>query len=186
MSIIASLTLQDIPIEIIASEQDPLYSYLRDNAPVDAAAESEGTASVCGRIRKLKTELGRGSKSGRFFIIFGLDRLAAEMRTLPESGEGEYNALGDLRVLMESGSKQGCHFVVIRDSAEDIEKVGLSGELFAHIITYSGKGHTLRYCDKFGETMYFMPFMHNGIELDGFRTDENGRTSAFIPDDYLM
>ncbi len=186
MSIIASLTLQDIPIEIIASEQDPLYSYLRDNAPVDAAAESEGTASVCGRIRKLKEELGSGNKSARFFVIFGLNRLAAEMRTLHENADGAYNALSDLRVLMEKGSKHGYHFVVIRDSAEDIEKVGLSHELFAHVVSYSGKGHTLRYCGESGESMSFMPFLHNGIELDGFRTDENGKTSAFIPDDYLM
>ncbi len=186
MSIISSLTLQDIPTEIISAEQDPLYSYLRDHAPVDAAAESEGAASVCGRIRKLKEELDSGDKSGRFFIIFGLNRLAAEMRTLPENADGEYNALSDLRVLIERGSKQGYHFVVIHDSLADLEKEGLSHELFAHTITYSGNGHTLRYYEGPGEARCFTPFLHNGIEIDGFRIDENGRTSAFIPDDYLM
>ncbi len=186
LSIISSLTLQDIPTEIISSEQNPVYSYLRSHTPVDAAAESEGTASVCRRIRKLKEELDLGSKSGRFFVIFGLNKLAAEMRTLPENSDGAYNALGDLRYLMERGSKVGYHFVVIQDNPVDIEKEGLSADLFTHIITYTGKEHTFRYYDKLGEVLCFTPFMHNGIELDGFRIDENGTTAAFIPDDYLM
>lgn len=182
LSITSSLTMQDIPFEILTNERNALYSYLSENTPSDAEIISEGTEKVCGRIISIAHALAENKSDNRFIVIFGIGDLISEMTTLGETGQ---EALRDLSLIIERGSRSGYHIVAVINE-EELESLGISPAMFAHKFRCFGTAErSVQYDNRETET-FFMPYLHKGITLDCFEVDDSGEVIAAFPEGLLL
>lgn len=182
LSITSSLTMQGIPFEIFTTERNALYSYINENTPSDAEMISEGTEKVCGRINSIAGAISEGKSDNRFVVIFGLSELASEMTTLGEIGQ---QALRNLSLIIERGSRAGYHFVAVQNE-EELENVGISPTMFAHKFTCFGTPErSVQYSSGENE-FFFMPYLHKGITVDCFEVDDSGEVTAAFPEGLLL
>lgn len=182
LSIASSLTMQDIPFEILTAERNILYGYLNENTPSDAEIISEGTEKVCGRISSIARSLAENRADNRFAVIFGIGELISEMTTLGETGQ---QALRDLSTIIERGSRSGYHLVAVADE-EELESLGISPAMFAHKFKCLGTAErAVRYDNRENE-IFFMPYLHKGITVDCFEVNDVGEVIAAFPDGLLL
>lgn len=182
LSITASLTMQEVPFEILTTERNDLYGYLSENTPSDAEIISEGTEKVCGRISSIARSLAENKSDNRFVVIFGIGELISEMTTLGEVGQ---QALRDLSMIIERGSRSGYHLVAVINE-EELESLGISPAMFAHKFKCFGtEEKSVQYNNKDNE-IFFMPYLHKGITLDCFEVNDSGDVIAEFPQGLLL
>ena len=182
LSITSSLTMQDIPFEVFTAERNALYGYLSENTPSDAEIISEGTEKVCGRISSIAHALAENKSDNRFIVIFGIGDLISEMTTLGETGQ---QALRDLSLIIERGSRSGYHLVAVINE-EELESFGISPTMFAHKFKCFGTAERAVQYDN-GETeTFFMPYLHKGITRDCLEVDDSGEVIAAFPEGLLL
>ncbi len=182
LSITSSLTMQGIPFEIITNERNGLYGYLSENTPSDAEMISEGTDKVCERINSIAAAVAEDRSDNRFFVIFGISELVSEMTTLGEVGQ---QALRNLPLIIERGSRSGYHFVVLQDE-EELENISISPAMFAHKFKCFGIAErSVQYSSSEIDT-FFMPYLHKGITVDCFEVDDSGEVTAVLPEGLLL
>lgn len=182
LSITSSLTMQGIPFEIFTTERNALYSYLSENTPSDAEMISEGTEKVCGRINNIAGAISDGKSDNRFVVIFGLSELASEMTTLGEIGQ---QALRNLPLIIERGSRAGYHFVAVQNE-EELENIGISPTMFAHKFKCFGTAERSVQYSSGENDFFFMPYLHKGITVDCFEVDDSGEVTAAFPEGLLL
>ena len=149
--------------------------------------------------RKLRTELGFGEVAGQRQTSPDAQAAAAET-TEPSSQElagkdehraGAYNAKEDFVYVIKQGSRQGCHFLLALNSLADLKSCGLKAEFFRYKLAfqmsvedsrnlYNSKAasslpeHICQFDDGL-ERYSFRPYLHYGIEWDGWSVDRSGK-----------
>lgn len=173
MSVLSSLGEQEQPVEIITAANDPVYEELRADSLIDNVSVSCG-ADAAARIRELSAEVSEGKTAGRFVIVLGGDRLAAEFRlTSPDD-------IAPLVKALALGARGGLHFVFAAGSVLSLEESGISRDLFGHKAVFSVPvreaerllesaavklpAHAFRLSDYNGEAT-MMTYRHYGIEM---------------------
>lgn len=120
-------------------------------------------------------------------------------QTINETAEGEtgaYNALEDLQYLLMHGSRFGYHFLLCLNNFSDLKATRIKLDWFRHRLTFQLSTeesrevfrskvatqlpeHICQYYDTM-EGFSVRPYLHKGIEWDGWGVDEDGqRISPF-------
>jgi len=103
---------------------------------------------------------------------------------------GAYNALEDFKYVVKQGSRFGYHFMLCLSNLSDIKPTQLQQELFRHKFVFQVSGddsitlfaskiasklpeHICQYSDTL-EQYSLRPFIHEGINWDGWDIDANG------------
>lgn len=115
---------------------------------------------------------------------------AATQQKPEEHKDGAYNAKEDFVYVLKQGSRQGCHFLLALNSFADLKPCGLKPEFFRYKLAfqlsvedsralYNSKlasslpEHICQFDDGL-ERYSFRPYLHRGIEWDGWSVDANG------------
>ena len=115
-----------------------------------------------------------------------------------------YDARNDFSFILQQGSRIGYHFIVIFNSIEELNQCKLNISHFRHKIMFRNpqndaailmrnanpaaiaelESHSFRYTDGL-EAVSFRPYLHDGIILDGWSTDQ-GEKKNMSQEEYLM
>lgn len=108
--------------------------------------------------------------------------------TAPASGA--YNAKEDFAYVIKQGSRQGCHFLLSLNSLADLKQCGLKAEFFRYKLAFQLSvddsrnlfnskiasalpEHICQFDDGL-ERYSFRPYLHKGIEWDGWTVQADG------------
>ena len=138
-------------------------------------------------------------------IISGNEQASSVKKTAEEPEEkkpepkkehvsGAYNAKEDFIYVIRQGSRQGCHFLLTLNSFADLKPCGLKADLFRYKMAFqmpiddarnmfnaktakiasSLPEHICQFDDGL-ERYSFRPYLHYGVEWDGWSIDSNGK-----------
>lgn len=120
-------------------------------------------------------------------------KVEAEAEPVEEAVEEPvaYNALNDFKYVVTQGSRLGYHFLLVINSIKDMKQTGLSLNLFNHKLAFQLSAedstemfssrnaasklpeHICEYSNSL-DSFSFRPYLHKGVEWDGWGVDENG------------
>lgn len=113
-----------------------------------------------------------------------------------ESTQGAYNAMEDFKYIVKQGSRFGYHFILCLNNYSDIKNTQLQQELFRHKLLFQVSAddsvgliasraasklpeHICLYSNTL-EQYSLRPFIHKGINWDGWDIDESGEATNMI------
>lgn len=116
-----------------------------------------------------------------------------------------YDARSDLKYIFTHGPNLGYHFIVVFNSVGEIKQSKIDLSCFKHkllfrtaktdaveIVGSSGSGvvselddHIVRYTNGI-DSISFRPFLHKGLEWDGWKIDNDGKLDSFEDEEYLL
>ena len=116
-----------------------------------------------------------------------------------------YDARNDLKYIFTHGPNLGYHFIIVFNSVGEIKQSKIDMSCFKHkllfrtaksdaveIVGSSGAGvvselddHIIRYTNGL-DSMSFRPFLHKGLEWDGWKIGSSGELNLFDEEEYLL
>ena len=108
-----------------------------------------------------------------------------------ENSSGAYDAAADFTFIVKQGSRFGTHFFLHLSDISEIREIGLNMDWFRHRLSFQISKddsqkifgstklasalpeHICQYSNT-TDSFSFRPYLHNGIEWDGWSVDENG------------
>lgn len=116
-----------------------------------------------------------------------------------------YDARSDLKYIFTHGPNLGYHFVVVFNSVGEIKQSKIDLSCFKHKLSFrvakadaieivgsSGAGvvselddHIIRYTNGI-DSISFRPFLHKGLEWDGWKIGNDGELDLFEDEEYLL
>lgn len=169
--------------------------------PIEAQLKKEGKAEL--DIRTTRREFMREFKSRNTVLYQELQALSSKTQVVrpPADAKAEiqrrepvkeraYNAKGDFEFIVKQGSRKGYHFLLALNNFSDLKPCGLKAEYFRYRLAFqlstddsrtvfnskiasSLPEHICQFDDGL-ERYSFRPYLHTGIDWDGWMVDENG------------
>jgi len=142
--------------------------------------------------RKFRAAFGIGSVAGGKSVgISGgpKSEIVAEAAA-DRANTGAYNAKEDFVYIIKQGSRQGCHFLLTLNSLADLKQCGLKSEFFRYKLAFQLSvedsrslfnskiasalpEHICQFDDGL-ERYSFRPYLHYGIDWDGWTVERDG------------
>lgn len=176
-------------------------TFEREWKPVEAQLYKDGKSES--DIRILRREFMREFKSCHTALYQELQALSskspdnhavptnqAEIKQVEPVKERAYNAKGDFEFIVKQGSRSGCHFLLDLSNFSDLKTCGLKAEYFRYRLAFQLSADDSRVifgskiasllpehicqCDDGLERYSFRPYLHTGVDWDGWIVDEHG------------
>lgn len=119
------------------------------------------------------------------------EAIAGKTKNDSENTSGAYDAAADFSFIVKQGSRFGTHFFLHLSDISEVKEIGLNLDWFRHRLSFQISKddsqkmfgstklasalpeHICQYSNT-TDSFSFRPYLHNGVEWDGWSVDENG------------
>lgn len=193
---------EDVAQGQIISDEDKRRKELADEffklwAPLNEKLIAQGKTPE--EIKAIKCEHMKEFKENNKYIkpVNTQPKISAPLKESVETiaNKGAYNAKSDYEFVVKSGSRLGYHFVQVLNSFSDLKTTGLKLDYFRYRLSFqvsvddsrtlfnSKVGSTLpEHICQFDDTLErysFRPYLHEGVEWDGWYIEDGKVISPF-------
>ncbi len=187
---------------------ESLYADILFMLPESNKSEKKRTIDINSLLDKLNAgkDMSEEEKALLEVSSKGISELSKEEKRVISNKNDIYDIKKDFENILEKGPKLGYHFIFVANSISDFKQSGISMDLFKHRILFRTAKMDLGYsfssneskiiselsgrCFRYNnglESLSFRPYLHKGIEIDGWKVSEDGKvTTDEEVEDYLL